>query len=70
MTPLAGNCKPEKEGGGVKKDCENILKCLKSLGPIGRKFHAHGENDGFVLYEYLIKLCNCFCKYTNISLTK
>ena len=23
---------------------------LKSLGPIDRKFHGHGENDGFVLY--------------------
>ena len=27
---------------------------LKSLGPIDRKFHGHGENDGFVLYEYII----------------
>ena len=25
---------------------------LKSLVPIDRKFHGHGENDGFVLYEY------------------
>ena len=24
---------------------------VKSLGPIDRKFHGHGENDGFVLYE-------------------
>ena len=24
---------------------------LKSLGPIDRKFHGHGENDRFVLYE-------------------
>ena len=28
---------------------------LKSLGPIDRKFHGHGENDGFVLYEHIIK---------------
>ena len=43
---------------------------LKSLGPIDRKFHGHGENDGFVLYEYIIKQCSSFCKYTNISLIK
>ena len=30
---------------------------LKSLGPIDRKFHGHGENDGFVLYEYIMKQC-------------
>ena len=24
---------------------------VKSLGPIDRKFHGHGEKDGFVLYE-------------------
>ena len=29
----------------------------KSLGPIDRKFHGHGENDEFVLYKYIIKLC-------------
>ena len=27
---------------------------LKSLGPIDRKFHGHGKNDEFVLYEYLL----------------
>ena len=27
-------------------------KYLKSLGLIDRKFHGHGENDEFVLYEY------------------
>ena len=37
---------------------------LKSLGPIDRKFHGHGENDGFVLYEYIIKQCSSFWKYT------
>ena len=26
-----------------------------SLGQIDRKFHGHGENYGFVLYEYIIK---------------
>ena len=45
-------------------------KNLKSLGPIDRKFHGHGENDGFVLYEYTIKQCSIFCKYTNISVIK
>ena len=35
---------------------------LKSLGPIDRKFREHGENDGFVLYEYIIKQCSSFCK--------
>ena len=41
---------------------------LKSLGPIDRKFHGHGENDGFVLYEYIIKQCSNFCKrYEKIS---
>ena len=25
---------------------------FKSLGPIDSKFHGHGKNDGFVLYEY------------------
>ena len=34
------------------------------------KFHGHGKNDGFVLYEYIIKQCNSFCKYTNISVMK
>ena len=43
---------------------------LKSLGPIDRKFHGHDENDGFVLYEYMIKQCSSFCKYTNISVMK
>ena len=45
-------------------------KTLKSLGPIDRKFHGHGQNDGFVLYEYLIKQCSTFCKYTNIRVMK
>ena len=40
---------------------------LKLLGPIDRKFHGHGENDGFVLYEYIIKQFSSFCKYANIS---
>ena len=40
---------------------------LKLLGPIDQKFHGHGENDGFVLYEYIIKQFNSFCKHTNIS---
>ena len=40
---------------------------LKSLGPIGRKFHGHSENDGFVFYEYIIKQFSSFCKYANIS---
>ena len=43
---------------------------VKSLGPIDRKFHGHGENDGFVLYEYIIKQFSSFCKYTNISVMK
>ena len=34
--------------------------CLKSLGPIDRKFHGHGENDGFVLYEHIIKQFSSF----------
>ena len=42
-------------------------KNLKSLGPIDRKFHGHGENDRFVLYEYIIKQFISFCKHTNIS---
>ena len=32
-----------------------FLYHLKSLGPIDRKFHGHGEKDGIVLYEYIIK---------------
>ena len=43
---------------------------LKLLGPIDRKFHGHCKNDGFVLYEYIIKQCSSFCKYTNISFMK
>ena len=31
--------------------------------PIDRRFHGHGENDGFVLYEYIIKQVISFCKY-------
>ena len=44
-----------------------ITFSLKSLGPIDRKFHGHGENDGFVLYEYIIKQFSSFCKHTNFS---
>ena len=40
---------------------------LKSLGPIVCKFHGHGGNDGFVLYEYIIKQFSGFCKRTNID---
>ena len=43
-----------------------MLNNLKSQGPIDRKFHGLGENDGFVLYEYIIKQCSSFCKYSNI----
>ena len=43
---------------------------FKSLGPIDRKLHGQGENDGFVLYEYIIKQCSSFCKYTNINVMK
>ena len=44
---------------------------LKSLGPIDRKFHGHGETiDGFLLYEYIIKQFSSFCKYTSISVMK
>ena len=32
-----------------------INKSLKSQDPIDRKFHGHGKNDGFVLYEYIIE---------------
>ena len=39
-------------------------KTLKSLGPIDRKFHGHCENDGFVLYEYIIKQ---FIVFANIQ---
>ena len=46
------------------------LNNLKSLGPIDRKFHGHGENDGFVLYEYIIKQFSSSCKHTNISVMK
>ena len=46
------------------------VKNLKSLGPIDRKFHLHGKNDGFVLYEYIMKQCSTCCKYTNISVMK
>ena len=35
---------------------------IKSLGPIDRKFHEHGKNDGFVLYEYKIKPCSSFLR--------
>ena len=47
--------------------CRHILKLL---GPIDPKFHGHGENDGFVLYEYIIKQVISFFKYTNISVMK
>ena len=43
---------------------------VKSLGPIDRKFHWHGENYGFVLYEHIIKQCSSFGKYTNIPIMK
>ena len=33
---------------------------LKSLGPIDRKLHGHGENDGFVLCEYIILIMQKF----------
>ena len=43
---------------------------LKSLSLIHRKFHGHGKNDEFVLYDYIIKQCSSFCKYTSISVIK
>ena len=43
---------------------------LKLLGPIDRKFNGQSKNDEFVLYEYIIKQCSSFCKYTNISVMK
>ena len=46
---------------------KNLQESLKSLGPTDRKFHGHGENDGFVLYEYITKQFSSFCKHTNIS---
>ena len=49
---------------GFSKDGQVLPE---SLGPIDRKFHGHGENDGFVLYEYIINQFISFCKYTNIS---
>ena len=54
---------------GVVRGLGNY-QILKSLGPIDRKFHGHGKNDEFVLYEYIIKQCSSFCKYTNISVMK
>ena len=54
----------------VQSDSNNISIYLKSLGPIDRKFHGNGENDGFVLYEYTIKQCSIFCKYTTIGVMK
>ena len=51
----------------LKKWDAFLTKTLKSLGPIDCKFHGQGENDGFVLYEYIIKQFSSFCKYTNIS---
>ena len=47
-----------------------IRKVLKSLGPIDRKFYGHGEIDGFVLCEYVIKQCSTFREYTNINVMK
>ena len=47
-----------------------LLIHLKSLGPIDRKCRGHSKNDGFVLYEYIIKQCSSFCKYTIITIMK
>ena len=44
-----------------------FLNFFKLLGPIDRKFHGHGENDGFVLYEHIIKQFSSFCKHKNIG---
>ena len=53
----------------MKNSCDKTFPWfhyfLKSLGPIDRKFHGHGENDGFVLYEYIIKQFSCF--FANIQ---
>ena len=54
----------------VPQNCSIEFRILKSLGPIDRKFQGHGENDGFVLYEYIIKQLSSFCKYTNNSVMK
>ena len=51
----------------LKRHAWGKKRSLKSLGPIDRRFHGHGENDGFVLYEYIIKQISSFCKHTNIS---
>ena len=47
-----------------------IRKISKSLGLIDRKFFEQGENDGFVLCEYIIKQCSTFCKYTHMNVMK
>ena len=46
-----------------------LLTCLKSLGPIDRKFHGHGETMDLSRI-YIIKQCSSFCKYKNISVMK
>ena len=43
----------------VKHDANQFIY-LKSLGPNDRTFYGHGKNDGFVLYEYIIKQCVSF----------
>ena len=41
---------------------------LKSLGPIERKFHGHGENDGLKLYEYIMKQYSNFANIQTSAL--
>ena len=38
-----------------------------AIGRIDRKIHGHGENDGFVLYDFIFSNEVVFCKYTNFS---
>ena len=66
--------------GSEKKNHRQILKIISfsnyyrfhliSQVLIDRKFHGKGKNDEFVLYEYLIKQCSSFCKYTDLSVMK
>ena len=51
-------------------DLSQIPRYLKSPGMIDRKCHGHGENDGFVLYDFLIKESSSFTNIQTSALRK
>ena len=60
-----------KDKGGMMMQvinmCTHKNQTIKIARSDDRKFHGHCKYDRFVFYEYIIKQCSSFYKYTDIS---